>query len=88
LVLYSSAESLRISDWIEIIQADDFRFVQIIAKSLRAYSWKSAAFSTVESLNMSSSLGQLKSSEGAISALTRMEMTEALRRNERADLFS
>jgi hypothetical protein len=26
LVLYSSAESLRIPDWIEVIHADDFRF--------------------------------------------------------------
>jgi hypothetical protein len=52
-------------------------FLQIFAKSLRACSGKSAAFATVESLNASSSLVQLKTSEGELSLPTRMEETEA-----------
>jgi hypothetical protein len=50
-----------------------FTFVQIFAMSLRACRGKSTAFATVESLSASSSLGQLKLSEGVLSALTRME---------------
>jgi hypothetical protein len=47
LVLYSSVESLRIPDWIEVIRPNDFAFVQIFVKSLRACRGKSVAFATV-----------------------------------------
>jgi hypothetical protein len=63
-------------------------FDQIFAESLQTCRGKSAAFATVESLSASSSLGQLKSSEEALSALMRMKMAEALKQGERADRFS
>jgi hypothetical protein len=65
-----------------------FAFVQIFAKSLQACKRKSAAFVAVKSLSLSSSLGQLKSSEGALSVLTKMKVAEAPRRGERAGRFS
>jgi hypothetical protein len=53
-------------------------FVQIFAKSLRAGNEKSMAFATAESLNASSSFGHLKLSERVLSAVTKIEVAEAL----------
>jgi hypothetical protein len=88
LVFFSSAESLRIPDWIEVVHADDFRFCPNLRGVIAGGSGKSTAFAAAESLSASSSLGQLKSSEEALSALARMKVAEALRRGGRVDRFS
>jgi hypothetical protein len=84
--LYSSAESLRIPDCIDVIHAADFRFRPNL-RELIARSGKSAAFTTVECLSAWSSLHHLKSSEGTLAEQTRMKVAEASGRGGRAERF-
>jgi hypothetical protein len=52
-------------------------FVQIFVKSLRACSGISVSFAALESLNTPGYLGPLKSPEGLLSVLTRMNVAAA-----------
>jgi hypothetical protein len=85
LVLDSAAESLKTQDCIEVNYANGFRFVQIFAKPLCVCRGKSAHFAAVENLSASRSLSQLKSLEGTLSPLTRVETAEV---SSRAGRFS
>jgi hypothetical protein len=51
LILYSSAESLKISDWIEVIRANDFRFCPNLREVIAGLQWEIDDFHDCQKLH-------------------------------------